>query len=175
MALGSDRVDALPGEVHLLLELDHPVYLPVHGIYDNDAEDAHGQEQQRAQKEAGKQLGVDGRPRPSHHVDKRSHPTDRERLRICFRHSLVDRVCHTPPASPLPQLDINQAYPVDNRGGDRTRLRAARRSFLTNHARVLLWIAHDAGVRLRDIATALGIPNAAPMPSSPTWPRAATW
>ncbi len=30
-------------------------------------------------------------------------------------------------------------------------------SFLTNHARVLLCIAQDPGVRLRDIATALGI------------------
>ena len=30
-------------------------------------------------------------------------------------------------------------------------------SFLTNHARVLLCIAHDPGVRLRDIATTLGI------------------
>src|SRR2546425_4309134 len=30
-------------------------------------------------------------------------------------------------------------------------------SFLTNHARVLLCIAHDPGVRLRDIATALGV------------------
>jgi hypothetical protein len=30
-------------------------------------------------------------------------------------------------------------------------------SFLTNHARVLLSIAHDPGVRLRDIAAALGI------------------
>jgi MarR family len=30
-------------------------------------------------------------------------------------------------------------------------------SFLTNHARALLCIAHDPGVRLRDIATALGI------------------
>lgn len=29
--------------------------------------------------------------------------------------------------------------------------------FLTNHARVLLCIAHDPGVRLRDIGTALGI------------------
>jgi predicted ArsR family transcriptional regulator len=29
--------------------------------------------------------------------------------------------------------------------------------FLTNHARVLLSIAHDPGVRLRDIASALGI------------------
>jgi len=30
-------------------------------------------------------------------------------------------------------------------------------SFLTNHARVLLCIAHDPGVRLRDIASTLGI------------------
>ncbi|MDQ3947478.1 MAG: helix-turn-helix domain-containing protein [Actinomycetota bacterium] len=30
-------------------------------------------------------------------------------------------------------------------------------SFLTNHARVLLCIAQDPGIRLRDIAAALGI------------------
>ena len=30
-------------------------------------------------------------------------------------------------------------------------------SFLTNHARVLVCIAHDPGVRIRDIAAALGI------------------
>jgi hypothetical protein len=30
-------------------------------------------------------------------------------------------------------------------------------SFLTNHARVLVCIAHDPGVRLRDIATAVGV------------------
>jgi DNA-binding IclR family transcriptional regulator len=30
-------------------------------------------------------------------------------------------------------------------------------SFLTNHARVVLCIAHDPGVRLRDIADAVGI------------------
>ncbi len=30
-------------------------------------------------------------------------------------------------------------------------------SFLTNHARVLMCIAHDPGARLRDIATSLGI------------------
>jgi DNA-binding IclR family transcriptional regulator len=30
-------------------------------------------------------------------------------------------------------------------------------SFLTNHARALLWIAHDPGARLRDIAAALDI------------------
>ncbi len=30
-------------------------------------------------------------------------------------------------------------------------------SFLTNHARVLVCIAHDPGVRLRDIATTVGM------------------
>ena len=30
-------------------------------------------------------------------------------------------------------------------------------SFLTNHARVLVCIAHDRGIRLRDIAATLGI------------------
>jgi hypothetical protein len=30
-------------------------------------------------------------------------------------------------------------------------------SFLTNHARALLCIAHDPGIRLRDIASALGV------------------
>ncbi len=30
-------------------------------------------------------------------------------------------------------------------------------SFLTNHARVLLCIAHDPGVRLRDIAARTGV------------------
>ena len=30
-------------------------------------------------------------------------------------------------------------------------------TFLTNHARVLLCIAHDPGARLRDIAASLGI------------------
>ena len=30
-------------------------------------------------------------------------------------------------------------------------------SFLTNHARVLVCISHDPGVRLRDLATMLGI------------------
>jgi len=33
----------------------------------------------------------------------------------------------------------------------------ARWSFLTNHARALVCIAHDPGVRLRDIAASLGI------------------
>jgi len=33
----------------------------------------------------------------------------------------------------------------------------AQWSFLTNHARALLCIAHDPGVRLRDIATTIGI------------------
>ena len=34
---------------------------------------------------------------------------------------------------------------------------AARWDFLTNHAHVLLCIAHDPGIRLRDIAAAVGI------------------
>ena len=33
----------------------------------------------------------------------------------------------------------------------------AKWSFLTNHTRALVCIAHDPGVRLRDIAAALGI------------------
>ena len=33
----------------------------------------------------------------------------------------------------------------------------AQWTFLTNHARVLVCIAHDPGVRLRDIASTLGI------------------
>jgi hypothetical protein len=36
-------------------------------------------------------------------------------------------------------------------------IRVADRSFLTNHARVLLYIAHDPSARLRDIAVNLGI------------------
>ena len=34
---------------------------------------------------------------------------------------------------------------------------ATKWSFLTNHARVLVCIAHDPGVRLRDIAATVGI------------------
>ena len=47
-------------------------------------------------------------------------------------------------------------------------------SFLTSHARALLCIARDPGARLRDVAVSLGIPNAAPTASSPTWPQPAT-
>jgi MarR family len=36
-------------------------------------------------------------------------------------------------------------------------LRVTRRNFLTNHARVLLCIARDPGVRLREVAADLGI------------------
>jgi hypothetical protein len=36
-------------------------------------------------------------------------------------------------------------------------LRVMSWGFLTNHARVLLCIAHDPGVRLRDIAASVGI------------------
>jgi DNA-binding MarR family transcriptional regulator len=34
---------------------------------------------------------------------------------------------------------------------------AARWDFLTNHAHVLMCVAHDPGIRLRDIAAAVGI------------------
>lgn len=36
-------------------------------------------------------------------------------------------------------------------------MRVASWTFLTNHARVLLCVAHDPGVRLRDIAASLDI------------------
>jgi hypothetical protein len=47
-------------------------------------------------------------------------------------------------------------------------------SFLASHAWALLCIARDPGARLRDVAVSLGIPNAAPTASSPTWPQSAT-
>jgi len=47
-------------------------------------------------------------------------------------------------------------------------------SFPTSHARALPCIARDPGARLRDVAVNLGIPNAAPTASSPTWPQPAT-
>jgi hypothetical protein len=47
-------------------------------------------------------------------------------------------------------------------------------SFPTCHARALPCIARDPGARLRDVAVNLGIPNAAPTASSPTWPQPAT-
>jgi predicted ArsR family transcriptional regulator len=34
---------------------------------------------------------------------------------------------------------------------------AGRRDFLTNHAHVLVCVAHDPGIRLRDIASSIGI------------------
>jgi len=39
--------------------------------------------------------------------------------------------------------------------------------FLTNHARVLLRIAHDPGARLRDIAASLGITERSPPAARP--------
>ena len=39
----------------------------------------------------------------------------------------------------------------------RSEAAAARWDFLTNHAHVLMCVAHDPGVRLRDIAAAVGI------------------
>jgi hypothetical protein len=47
-------------------------------------------------------------------------------------------------------------------------------SFLISHARALPCIARDPGARLRDVAVNLGIPNAAPAASSPTWPQPVT-
>jgi len=49
--------------------------------------------------------------------------------------------------------------------------RVASWSFPTSHARALPCIARDPGARLRDVAVNLGIPNAAPTASSPTWPQ----
>ncbi len=44
-------------------------------------------------------------------------------------------------------------------------------TFLTNHARVLLCLARDPGVRLRDIAASLGITErSAPASSATSWP-----
>jgi hypothetical protein len=52
-------------------------------------------------------------------------------------------------------------------------LMVANWTFLTSHARALLCIAHDPGVRQRDIAArqAWASPSAPPTPSSPTRPR----
>ena len=47
-------------------------------------------------------------------------------------------------------------------------------TFLTNHARVLLCIARDPGVRLRDIAATLGITERTAFSWSPTSRRPAT-
>jgi DNA-binding MarR family transcriptional regulator len=45
-----------------------------------------------------------------------------------------------------------------NSRNDRRRIRnAAGWDFLTNYAHVLICVAHDPGIRLRDIATAVGI------------------
>jgi hypothetical protein len=41
-------------------------------------------------------------------------------------------------------------------------------TFMTNHARVLMCIAHDPGARLRDIAASLGITERSAYASSPT-------
>jgi len=42
-------------------------------------------------------------------------------------------------------------------GNHREAAPSARWDFLTNHAHVLLCVAHDPGIRLRDIAAAVGI------------------
>ncbi len=97
MALRCHCIDALLGELQLILELDHLVHLPVHRVDHDDAEDPHGKKEQRTQQEAGEQLGVDRRRRTRHHVDERAHPTDGEWIWIWFRRALIDRVCHVPP------------------------------------------------------------------------------
>ena len=48
-------------------------------------------------------------------------------------------------------------------------------TFLTNHARVLLCIAHDPGCACATSRSAWASPNATPTASSPTWPRPVTW
>jgi MarR family len=53
-----------------------------------------------------------------------------------------------------PSLEASNRFPETNCV---TLRHVADWSFLTNHARVLLCIAHDPGVRLRDIAAILGI------------------
>jgi DNA-binding transcriptional ArsR family regulator len=53
-----------------------------------------------------------------------------------------------------PDAKTGNVFPETNRAS----LQSVRDwSFLTNHARVLLCIAHDPGARLRDIAASLGI------------------
>ena len=47
--------------------------------------------------------------------------------------------------------------------------------FLTSHARVLLCIAHDPGVRLRDIAASLGITERSAYGIVTDLARPATW
>ena len=47
--------------------------------------------------------------------------------------------------------------PSGNSQQDTTKARATHWDFLTNHAHVLTCVANDPGIRLRDIATAVGI------------------
>src|SRR5512133_4114605 len=46
---------------------------------------------------------------------------------------------------------------VDSRNNQQRALKAGEWDFLTNHAHVLVCVAHDPGIRLRDIAAAVGI------------------
>src|SRR5512133_2738201 len=46
---------------------------------------------------------------------------------------------------------------VDSRNNQQRALKAGEWDFLTNHAHVLTCVAHDPGIRLRDIAAAVGI------------------
>jgi len=62
---------------------------------------------------------------------------------------MVDRTRNAPHASVMPEL-----VPESSQG---VVAPVTEWSFLTNYARVLLCVAHDPGIRLRDIATTLGI------------------
>jgi Winged helix-turn-helix DNA-binding len=46
---------------------------------------------------------------------------------------------------------------ISSRNGQQGATKAAEWDFLTNHAHVLTCVAHDPGIRLRDIAAAVGI------------------
>ena len=62
---------------------------------------------------------------------------------------MVDRTRNAPHASVMPEL-----VPESSQG---VVAPVTEWSFLTNYARVLLCVAHDPGIRLRDIATTLGV------------------
>jgi DNA-binding MarR family transcriptional regulator len=49
-------------------------------------------------------------------------------------------------------MNANSGIPAQREEGTQRRW-----DFLTNHAHVLLCVSHDPGIRLRDIATAVGI------------------
>lgn len=52
---------------------------------------------------------------------------------------------------------VSCAYALEVRKGKATDAPAARWTFLTNHAHVLLCLAHDSQSRLRDVAAEVGV------------------